>query len=222
MRVKLISVANRLQRGITVNDTSTEFYDTICNTLYSSRVTAISSQIFIEDIGNELFYEGIIINYVTHKTSRKECYNIIIGSIMFTPSKITRVCAAPELPPTQQGRVNISWDLLPCHLTNGADVRDCIIEYSSPSGDKRNVSTSEIRMQTACHPEYDHRYRCLLSDPWLLQNGVTYTFRVAARNTYGVRPFSDLVVGMIGITSIVNHCCNYGKHCGCSCVYYNM
>ena len=30
MRVKLRSGANRLQRDITVNDTSTEFYDTIC------------------------------------------------------------------------------------------------------------------------------------------------------------------------------------------------
>ena len=121
--------------------------------------------------------------------------------------------------PTLQGRVNISWDLLPCHLTNGADVRDYIIEYSSPSGVKTNVSTSNIQIKTACDPEYDHRYRCLLLY-MLLQHGVMYTFRVAARNTYGVGRFSDLVVGMIGITSIVNYCCNYSKHCGCSCVYY--
>ena len=110
--------------------------------------------------------------------------------------------------PTLQGRVNISWDLLPCHLTNGADVRDYIIEYSSPSGDKRNVSTSDIQIKTACHPEYDHRYRCLFSDTFrymLLQRGVTYTFRVAARNIYGVSRFSDPVLGMIGITSIVNY-----------------
>ena len=59
MRVELISVVTRLQRDITVNDTSTEFYDTICNSLYSPRVTAIYSQILIENFGNKLFYGGI-------------------------------------------------------------------------------------------------------------------------------------------------------------------
>ena len=123
---------------------------------------------------------------------------------MSAPSQIIRLCAGPEIPPSQQGRINVSWDLLLCHLMNGADIRGYIIEYSHTSGDKRNVSTSDIQIRTPRHPEYDHRYSCSLSgSSRLLQHGVTYTFRVAAQNRYGVGPFSDPVLGMIGITSIV-------------------
>ena len=126
---------------------------------------------------------------------------------MSAPAQIIRVCAGPELLSTQQGRVNISWDVLPCHLTNGADISGYIIQYSRQSGDERNISTLDIVLKEACRPSYnyDHRYSCLLSEsPRLLQRGVNYIFRVAARNGYGVGPFSDPVFGMIGMTSFVN------------------
>ena len=113
------------------------------------------------------------------------------------------MCAGPELSASLQGRVNISWDLLPCHLTNGADISGYIIQYSHPSGEERNVSSSDTRLGVACRSEYDHRYSCSLSESKLLQKKVTYTFRVAAQNRYGVGPFSDPVFGMIGTTSIV-------------------
>ena len=58
LRVELRSSANRLQRDITVNDSSAEFYTIICNRWYSPRVIALYSEIYVENIGNELFYGG--------------------------------------------------------------------------------------------------------------------------------------------------------------------
>ena len=127
---------------------------------------------------------------------------IIIGSTMSVLSQIITVCARPQVPASEQGRINISWDDLPCHLTNGADVSDYIIQYSSSS--ERNISTSNTLIAQTCSFWYNHHYSCLLSQSSrLLQNEVTYTFRVAARNRYGVGPFSNPVFGMIDITSIV-------------------
>ena len=134
------------------------------------------------------------------------------------------VCWTRTIRYSVYGRVNISRDLLPCHLTNGADISGYIIQYSSPSDNERNISTSDKLLEEVCHSERDHRYTCLLSQTSrLLQNGVTYTFRVAARNRYEVGPFSEPVFGMIDITSIVINCCYYGKYCGCHncvCRYY--
>ena len=123
---------------------------------------------------------------------------------MSAPAQIIRVCAGPEQPATQRGGVNISWDVLPCHLTNGADISGYIIQYSHQSGYERNISTSDNVLKQACRPS-SHRYSCLVSESLgLLQRDVTYTFRVAAQNRYGVGPFSDPVLGMIDITSFVN------------------
>ena len=58
LSVELRSRASGLQTNITVNDSSAEFYNTTCNTLYSPRLIA-KRQIIIEVIGNQLFYGGM-------------------------------------------------------------------------------------------------------------------------------------------------------------------
>ena len=58
LRVELRSDADRLHRDITVNDNSAEFYSTICNRRYTSKVIARHSGLYIENIGEELFYGG--------------------------------------------------------------------------------------------------------------------------------------------------------------------
>ena len=97
--------------------------------------------------------------------------------------------------------MNISWDLLPCHLQNGADITGYIIQYSSTSGGvAQNISNSDSLVD--CGVESGGRYRCLL--PFTMSTTVvSYPFQVAAVNRYGVGPFSDHVVGMIPTHSIL-------------------
>ena len=98
------------------------------------------------------------------------------------PTRLHRVCAAAS----QMNILNISWDLLPCHLQNGADITGYIIQYSLiPGGEAQNVSNSDM----ICGQESSGPYRCLIAGR-LFISSQTYTFQVAAINNYGVGPFS--------------------------------
>ena len=107
------------------------------------------------------------------------------------PAKLHRVCAAASA----RDKLNISWDSLPCHLQNGADITGYIIQYSPTSGgEARNISSAQM----TCGQESGGPYRCLIAGTIFIPFQ-TYTFQVATRNSYGVGPFSDLLIATSAI-----------------------
>ena len=106
------------------------------------------------------------------------------------------MCVRPptSLADRTQGRVNISWNPLPCHLQNGADVNDDdhIIQYTRlPNGVARNFSVSED-----CHQESGGPYSCVVAATLRFISGVMYSFQVAVQNVYGFSSFSTPVIAM--------------------------
>ena len=106
------------------------------------------------------------------------------------------MCIGPPTSLADQtlGRVNISWDPLPCHLQNGADVTDTgyIIQYTSlTTGVPRNISISDTGVD--CLQESSGPYSCVVAAGLRFTPGVTYSFQVAAQNSYGVGSFSNSV-----------------------------
>ena len=115
------------------------------------------------------------------------------------PSQLLRVCVGPDS--SLQGRVNISWDLLPCHLQNGADITGYIIQYNITSGgEAQTISSSDNRVD--CGVESGGHYRCLLPSSSLFTTEVPYSFQVAAVNRYGAGPFSGQVNATISGTGM--------------------
>ena len=105
------------------------------------------------------------------------------------------MCVGPPTSSRFQGKVNISWDPLPCHLQNGADV-DYIIHYTHLStGVSTNISSSDSRL--LCRQEPGDPYSCLAHDS-LFTLGVAYSFQVAAQSVRGVGSFSNLVISVYG------------------------
>ena len=112
------------------------------------------------------------------------------------PSQLSRVCVGSPTSTSHhnEGRVNICWDPLPCHLQNGADV-SYIIQYTNLStGVSTNIPTDK---KTFCHQEPGGPYSCLLAASLFIPD-VTYSFQVAAENVRGVGPFSDPVFTAYG------------------------
>ena len=101
---------------------------------------------------------------------------------------------------TTANKQNISWDLLPCHLQNGADISGYIIQYNRTSGSAaRNISSSDSRV--GCGVKSGGPYRCLLPSS-LFTTEVPYSFQVAAVNSYGAGPFSGQVNSTINGTGM--------------------
>ena len=102
-----------------------------------------------------------------------------------------------------QSKLNIFWDLLPCHLQNGADITDYIIQYSRTSGgEARNISS--LDNQLICEVDGGRYQQCLslATVTMLFIYGTSYTFQVAAVNSNGVGPFSDPIISEIKVQSI--------------------
>ena len=107
------------------------------------------------------------------------------------------MCVGPptSLVDQRQGKVNISWDPLPCHLQNCADV-SYIIRYTHLlTGELANFSQSNRNVE--CCQEPAGPYSCLAGASVFII-GVAYSFQVAAQNVYGVGSFSDPVIATIG------------------------
>ena len=105
------------------------------------------------------------------------------------------MCVGPPTSPENLGKVNISWDPLPCHLQNGADVTDTdyIIQYTRlPTGVPKNISVSNTGVD--CLQESGGPYSCVVAASLHFLSGVTYSFQVAAQNIYGVGSFSNPVI----------------------------
>ena len=103
--------------------------------------------------------------------------------------------------PITSNKQNIFWDILPCHLQNGADITGYIIQFSPTSGgEAQNISSSDS--QVDCGVESGGRYSCLLPSS-LFTTDVPYSFQVAAVNSYGTGPFSGQVIVMIPNQSIL-------------------
>ena len=108
----------------------------------------------------------------------------------------SRVCVGPS----HGGQSNISWDPLPCHLQNGADIigNNYIIQYTHLAvGEPTNISSSRSDNKLECHQDSSGHYTCLTYAS-LFAFGETYSFQVAARNIYGVGSFSNPVIAVYG------------------------
>ena len=124
------------------------------------------------------------------------CVHVCIGAMRAPPSQLLRVCVGPSLSLVHQGRLNISWDPLPCYLQNGADIFRYTIQYTRLStGVATNISSSDSRL--ICRQESGGPYSCVAA-PTLFIPRVTYSFQVAAQNNFGVGSFSNPVIFTIG------------------------
>ena len=119
--------------------------------------------------------------------------NMSSDKVAQSPSQLPRVymCVGPEL--GSQGRVNISWDPLPCHLQNGANIRDYIIQCTTLPGGQPKPIYSSTDSKVECHQEPGGPYSCLASSSFFLLH-VTYSFQVAAQNSFGAGSFSTPVI----------------------------
>ena len=130
MRVELNS--GEVGKDITVNDSSAEFLNLDCNRQYKPRVRVTKVFHFeIADHGSQLFYGGTSISCCATQVSLKMT-NVIIGSLRSIPSQLQSVCAGPDRSDQSGYQFNISWDPLPCHLQNGADITGYIIYSTVP------------------------------------------------------------------------------------------
>ena len=127
-----------------------------------------------------------------------------------SPSQLPRVCVRSEL--GSQGRVNISWDPLPCHLQNGANIRDYIIQYTILPGGQPKLIYSSTDSKVKCRQEPGGPYSCLAASSLFIPR-VTYSFQVAAQNSFGVGSFSNSVITVYA--SQGNHYMyyDYSSHC---------
>ena len=83
-----------------------------------------------------------------------------------------------------EGRLNISWDPLPCNLQNGADINYTIQYTRLLDGTLRNISTSNSKLQ--CHQVAGGLYSCLAdSSLFITTAGEIYRFQVAAESRFG-------------------------------------
>jgi hypothetical protein len=121
-----------------------------------------------------------------------------IGSMRSPPAMLPRVCVGPSTSP-QQGRVNISWDPLPCHLQNGADVTSYNINYTRLStGVTTRISSAHSDVE--CIQTVGGLYSCVVAES-LIPSNQAYSIQVAAKNNYGEGLFSDPINVSLPVSS---------------------
>ena len=115
--------------------------------------------------------------------------------------QLQRVCVGPTTSVGKQTQfpLTISWEPLPCHLQNGANITSYIIQYTRLlDGTPRNISSSVSRLQ--CSQVAGGPYSCLADRSLFISNhGERYRFQVAAQNDqFGVGSFSNPVSFVFG------------------------
>ena len=128
---------------------------------------------------------GLLLEYVS------------IGDMRGRPSQLQRVCVGQSSLQQIQDQINISWDPLPCHLQNGANISRYIIQDTHlASGTSRNISShSDSRLE--CHQVPGGPYSCEAdASLFITRPGETYRFQVAAQNVHGIGPFSIPIIFM--------------------------
>ena len=121
-----------------------------------------------------------------------------------TPPQLSRVCLEPQ----PYGQLNISWEILPCHLQNGADITYYVLQYNRTlDGYVQKLNTS-----TRCNPYSGvrcgagtgGRYTCSLSASTMFLGSLVYSLQVAAVNSYGeIGPFSNELIWTSDIQSML-------------------
>ena len=125
---------------------------------------------------------------------------LIVGASTSAPSQISGVSVVESQSAESDAAVEISWNILPCLLQNGANVSDYIIRYSPTLGGDlaaRNL-TATNSFNVICGAAAGGRYSCLLSR-MLFHSVRSYSFQVAATNRYGVGRFSTPVYTTIRV-----------------------
>ena len=178
--------------------------DLACNTMYVPRVRATlkaRSDIQLFEDGSSIFFGGIHKWLIIY--SCMLCYqasmSATLGSESSPPAVLPRVCVGPSTSPQHQGRVNISWDPLPCHLQNGADVTSYIMQYTRLStGVTRRITSYHSDVE--CSQEVGGLYSCVVAES-LIQNNDIYSIQVTAQNNYGEGSYSDPVNVSLPVSS---------------------
>ena len=123
-----------------------------------------------------------------------------LESMKSPPSMLPRVCVGPSTSP-HQGAVNISWDPLPCHLQNGADVNGYIIQYT-PLSTSMTTRITSSRDDVNCSQEVGGPYSCVVNESSsLISSYQSYSFQVAAQNNNGDGSFSDPINVSLPVSS---------------------
>ena len=209
LRVELNS--GQVGRDISVTNRTADFNNEQldCNTQYTPTVRAVINNyhyISKTDSGDPLFYRGkeqtmlalISDTYYVHY-SVIGTFIVAFGKMSGSPSQLQRVCVGPSTLPQHGGRVNISWDPLPCHLQNGANISGYIIQYTMlTTGVRTSISSSDRRLE--CHRESGGPYSCVIAVSLPIAD-VAYSFQVAAQNIHGVGSFSNPVTTVYGSQS---------------------
>ena len=91
--------------------------------------------------------------------------------------------------PEYHGRVNISWELLPCHLQNGADITSYAILYTPKSTGVATRFPSSSRY-VECSQEFGVLYSCMVAYLFI-PNDQSFSVQVDAQNNYGAGSFSN-------------------------------
>ena len=122
-----------------------------------------------------------------------------LGSMRSPPTILPRVCVGSSTSPQHQGRVNISWDLLPCHLQNGADIFFYLILYTRLSTGG-TVKFTSLHSDVNCSQAVGGLYSCVVAES-LIPSNQEYSIQVAAQNRYGEGSFSDPINVYLPVSS---------------------
>ena len=92
-----------------------------------------------------------------------------------------------------ESKVNISWDPLPCHLQNGADITSYIISYTHlPNGTTTQIYSFHEDAQCSQEVGSPYTMTCMVTvAESQIPSNQAYSFQVAAQNVNGDGLFSD-------------------------------